>query len=159
VLEPHVLASLNAVIANLERLAGKEGAESPHPPVDLRTGPLLLRDHARLLLGPTRRLRSVRIMVTMPSEAATDEQLLIDLLRAGMDVMRINCAHDDPETWRRMVENLARPSAWSVADAGSRRTWPARSCAPARSLQLGISCASNQLATSWVACERQPPSG
>jgi pyruvate kinase len=108
VLEPHVLASLNAVIANLERLAGNEGAESPHPPVDLRTGPLLLRDHARLLLGPTRRLRSVRIMVTMPSEAATDEQLLVDLLRAGMDVMRINCAHDDPETWRRMVENLRK---------------------------------------------------
>jgi pyruvate kinase len=108
VLEPHVLASLNAVIANLERLASKEGPEPPHPPVDLRTGPLLLRDHARLLLGPTRRLRSVRIMVTMPSEAATDEQLLVDLLRAGMDVMRINCAHDDPETWRRMVENLRR---------------------------------------------------
>jgi len=108
VLEPHVLASLNAVIANLERLAGKEGAESPHPPVDLRTGPLLLRDHARLLLGPTRRLRSVRIMVTMPSEAATNEQLLVDLLRAGMDVMRINCAHDDPGTWRRMVENLRK---------------------------------------------------
>jgi pyruvate kinase len=108
VLEPHVLASLNAVIANLERLASKEGPEPPHPPVDLRTGPLLLRDHARLLLGPTRRLRSVRIMVTMPSEAATDEQLLVDLLRAGMDVMRINCAHDDPDTWRRMVENLRK---------------------------------------------------
>jgi pyruvate kinase len=108
VLEPHVLASLNAVIGNLERLASKEGAESPHPPVDLRTGPLLLRDHARLLLGPTRRLRSVRIMVTMPSEAATNEQLLVDLLRAGMDVMRINCAHDDPGTWSRMVENLRK---------------------------------------------------
>jgi pyruvate kinase len=108
VLEPHVLASLNAVIGNLERLASKEGAESPHPPVDLRTGPLLLRDHARLLLGPTRRLRSVRIMVTMPSEAATNEQLLVDLLRAGMDVMRINCAHDDPGTWNRMVENLRK---------------------------------------------------
>jgi pyruvate kinase len=106
VLEPHVLASLNAVIGNLERLAGKTGGEVPLPPVDLRTGPLLLRDHARLLLGPTRRFRSVRIMVTMPSEAATNHQLLVDLLRAGMDVMRINCAHDDADTWRRMAENL-----------------------------------------------------
>jgi pyruvate kinase len=57
-------------------------------------------------MGPTRRLRSVRIMVTMPSEAATNEQLLVDLMRAGMDVMRINCAHDDPDTWRRMAANL-----------------------------------------------------
>jgi pyruvate kinase len=106
VMESHVLASLNAVIGNLERLAGSEAGDTPVPPVDDRTGPLLLHDHARSLLGPTRRLRSVRIMVTMPSEAATDEQLLVDLLRAGMDVMRINCAHDDADTWRRMVSNL-----------------------------------------------------
>jgi pyruvate kinase len=108
VLESHVLASLNAVIGNLERLAGKGNGDAPLPPVDFRTGPLLLRDHARLLLGPTRRFRSVRIMVTMPSEAATNEQLLVDLLRAGMDVMRINCAHDDAHTWRRMAENLRK---------------------------------------------------
>ncbi len=108
VLESHVIASLNAVIGNLERLAGSATSERPAPPVDDRTGPLLLHDHARTLLGPTRRFRSVRIMVTMPSEAASDEQLLVDLLRAGMDVMRINCAHDDPDTWRRMVANLRK---------------------------------------------------
>ena len=107
-IESHTLASLNAVIGILEQLAGLGISPAPPPPVDLRTGPLLLRDHARLLLGPTRRLRSVRIMVTMPSEAAYDEQLLVDLLRAGMDVMRINCAHDDAEAWRRMAVNLRR---------------------------------------------------
>ena len=159
VLEPHVLASLNAVIANLERLAGKEGAESPHPPVDLRTGPLLLRDHARLLLGPTRRLRSVRIMVTMPSEAATDEQLLIDLLRAGMDVMRINCAHDDPETWRRMVENLRK----AERVVGRRCRIQADLAGPklrtGAVAPVGHFLRINRPATSWVACERQRPSG
>jgi len=108
VLESHVIASLNAVIGNLERLAGSTPRERPAPLVDDRTGPLLLHDHARSLLGPTRRFRSVRIMVTMPSEAASDEQLMVDLLRAGMDVMRINCAHDDPGTWRRMVANLRK---------------------------------------------------
>jgi len=107
-IEPHTLASLNAVIGILEQLAGSGVSPVAPPPVDFRTGPLLLRDHARLLLGPTRRLRSVRIMVTMPSEAASDEQLLVDLLRAGMDVMRINCAHDDADGWRRMACNLRR---------------------------------------------------
>jgi len=108
VVESHTLAGLNAVIGILEQLAGKDLSPAPLPPVDFRTGPLLLRDHARLLLGPTRRLRSVRIMVTMPSEAAADEQLLVDLLRAGMDVMRINCAHDDAEAWRHMASNLRK---------------------------------------------------
>ena len=108
VLESHVLASLNAVIGNLDRLSGNTTSDNPAPLVDERTGPLLLQDHARSLLGPTRRFRSVRIMVTMPSEAAGNEQLLVDLLRAGMDVMRINCAHDDPDTWRRMVANLRK---------------------------------------------------
>jgi len=106
VLESHVLATLNAVIGNLETLAGAAPAAVPPPPVDFRTGPLLLRDHARRLLGPTPRHRSVRIMVTMPSEAAADAGLIEALLRAGMDVMRINCAHDDAHAWRRMARNL-----------------------------------------------------
>ena len=83
-------------------------SEAPPPPVDFRTGRLLLRDHARRLLGPAPRDRSVRIMVTMPSAAADDGRLIEDLLRAGMDLMRINCAHDDATAWRRMADNLRR---------------------------------------------------
>jgi pyruvate kinase len=108
VLEAHVLATLNAVIGNLEALAGVPPSEAPGPPVDFRTGRLLLRDHARRLLGPAPRDRSVRIMVTMPSAAADDARLIEDLLRAGMDIMRINCAHDDANAWRRMAANLRR---------------------------------------------------
>jgi pyruvate kinase len=52
--------------------------------------------------------RNARIMVTMPSEAATDPQLLCDLLDRGMNIMRINCAHDDAAAWTRMVKNLRR---------------------------------------------------
>ena len=108
VLEAQVLATLNAVIGNLEVLAGTTPAPVPPPPVDFQTGPLLLRDHARQLLGPMPRQRSVRVMVTMPSEAATNAGLIEALLRAGMDVMRINCAHDDADAWRRMAQNLRR---------------------------------------------------
>ncbi len=108
VAEAHVVATLNAVIANLEAIAGGRAAPVPAPPVDFVTGPLLLRDHTRQLLGPTPRHRSVRVMVTMPSQAASDGRLIEDLLRAGMDVMRINCAHDGADAWRRMAENLRR---------------------------------------------------
>jgi pyruvate kinase len=47
-------------------------------------------------------------MVTMPSEAATDRDLVRDLVRAGMSVMRVNTAHDGPDAWAGMVENLRR---------------------------------------------------
>ena len=106
VLEPHALASLNAVIGILEGLTGTASGEQPEAPVDFQTGPQRLRDHTRFLLGPDPRGRFVRIMVTMPSEAATDPKLVQDLLGAGMDVMRINCAHDGPAEWSAMVENL-----------------------------------------------------
>jgi pyruvate kinase len=108
VLESHALATLNAVIGNLEALAGVPASAAAAPPVDFRTGRLLLLDHTRRLLGPAPRQRSVRIMVTMPSTAAEDARLIEDLLHAGMDLMRINCAHDDAIAWRRMAENLRR---------------------------------------------------
>ncbi|AUB85284.1 pyruvate kinase [Candidatus Thiodictyon syntrophicum] len=112
VLEPHALASLNAVIGVLAQLqdAAPGGGHPPlpPPPVDFRSGPQRLREHALALLGPEPQGRLVRIMVTMPSEAATDAQLVQDLLDAGMDVMRINCAHDGPAEWAAMVENLRR---------------------------------------------------
>jgi pyruvate kinase len=47
-------------------------------------------------------------MVTMPSEAADDYRLVRDLMQAGMDCMRINCAHDDLAAWARMIEHLRR---------------------------------------------------
>ena len=50
-------------------------------------------------------------MVTMPSEAATDYDLVRDLLAAGMDIMRINCAHDSRVEWAGMIANLRRAEA------------------------------------------------
>lgn len=44
----------------------------------------------------------------MPSEAATDYDLVRDLVLHGMDCMRINCAHDAPEAWSGIVRNLRR---------------------------------------------------
>lgn len=108
VLESNAVAALNAVIGNLEAIAGVAPSEPPVPPVDFRTGRLLLRDHSRRLFGPAPRDRDVRIMVTMPSSAANDGRLIEDLLRAGMDLMRINCAHDDATAWRKMAANLRR---------------------------------------------------
>jgi pyruvate kinase len=106
IIEPHALASLNNVIYVLERLKGLEPSAGGDEPVDLRTGSLVLRDNAVALLGPEPGQRAVRIMVTMPGEAASQPQLIEALLRAGMNVMRVNCAHDTPDDWRAMVAHL-----------------------------------------------------
>ncbi|MCL4829959.1 MAG: hypothetical protein KJZ95_21540 [Caldilinea sp.] len=108
-MESHTLATLNAVDNALHSLAGQTPPTSlPEPPVDYVTGPLILRERTQALLGMPSGKRSVRIMVTMPSEAATSYRLVRELLGAGMDVMRINCAHDEPQAWLAMIENLRR---------------------------------------------------
>lgn len=108
ILEPHTMASIKAVVTIIEQLTGKSYPEIAESAIDFRTGSLLLRDHTRALLGPEPVNRSVRIMVTMPGEAAINAQLVQDLLLAGMDVMRINCAHDGPEQWAAMVKNIRK---------------------------------------------------
>ena len=108
-LEAHTMASLDAVLAMLHQLAGRSGAWTPSDlPVNFTSGPVLLERHADALLGPSAGAHGARIMVTMPSQAATDPTLIRDLMRAGMSVMRINAAHDDAEAWTAMVNNLRR---------------------------------------------------
>ncbi len=117
--EAHVLASLDAVLWALSRMSGvdrRRGPSSNLAPVDFRVGRELLRRNTQEMFGARPEGRDVRIMVTMPSEAASDPDLVRGLLDAGMDVMRINAAHDGPEAWERMVRNLRRAS-----DASGRR--------------------------------------
>jgi pyruvate kinase len=105
-MEAHTLSTLHAVLFALHRIANQDWKPAVRPPVNLDTGQMLLARHSKDLLGLPAGKGSVRIMVTMPTEAATNPTLVRDLLAAGMDVMRINCAHDDPEVWAAMADNL-----------------------------------------------------
>lgn len=108
--ESHVLATVDSVLEVLQRLMGCPERPPMHEAavVNFATGERLLAEHTEHLLGPAPIGRGVRIMVTMPSEAAEDGLLVRDLLRQGMDCMRINCAHDDPAAWLRMIRHLRR---------------------------------------------------
>src|SRR5262245_29981181 len=108
--ESHVLPEIDAVRAILFRLAGisaPDVAPAPDGP-DLAEGQRLLDSHTAAVLGPKPEGRGVAIMVTMPTQAADDYRLVADLLKAGMDVMRINCAHDSSDEWGRMIGHLRR---------------------------------------------------
>ena len=107
-MEAHTLSTLGEVLFALHRIADQNWAPGAKSPFDFNTGQMSLNRRAETLLGLPAGKRSVRIMVTMPSEAATNPALVRDLLAAGMDVMRINCAHDNPDAWASMVNNLRR---------------------------------------------------
>jgi len=72
----------------------------------LDEGDTILNANSDAVFGPMRPARPTRIMVTFPSEAATDPALVTALVDAGMDVARINCAHDNPAAWERMAANV-----------------------------------------------------
>jgi len=111
--ESHVLHNLDAVITALHCTLQRpwDPDDAGEVPRDLDEGRELLDKHTEALLGPPPNERDVRIMVTMPSEAATDYTLVHALLDHGMNCMRINCAHDDAEAWSRMIEHLRRAEA------------------------------------------------
>jgi pyruvate kinase len=117
--ETHVLANVDKVIGILHRLAGRSWATGDEKrPVSFERGTALLAQHAEALFGEPPKERDVRIMVTLPSEAAHDASMVRGMVNAGMDVARINCAHDGPAEWAAM--------AWHVRAAAQRLGRPVR---------------------------------
>jgi len=105
--EACVLSSVDTVLGVLERISGAAPlSRDSTAPCDLSSGAKLLERHTEEVFGPEPARRSTRIMVTMPSEAAADSALIRSLVASGMDCMRINCAHDGPEAWQKMVGHL-----------------------------------------------------
>ncbi len=103
--ESHVLATIEAILALLARLNDHAPPTSAGA-ITFTEGHDLLVDNADRLLGPSSARRSTRIMVTLPCDAAADPRLVAGLVAEGMDVARINCAHDDRDAWARMIAHL-----------------------------------------------------
>ena len=114
--ESNVLANLDKVLGILLRLADKPCLlNSKDEPSSIQSSRGLLEVHTTALLGPPPSGRAVRIMVTLPSEAASNFGLVRQLVDSGMDIARINCAHDGATEWRAMAANVRR-----AADSAGR---------------------------------------
>ena len=109
--EGHVAEALDTLIATLKRLTGDPGAPYLSPAL-ARAGTAELEAETDRLFGKRQKgAPRARVMATLPTEAAAEPELVSSLVSAGMDCARINCAHDDPEVWGRMVENVRAAAA------------------------------------------------
>ncbi len=112
--ETHVLANLDKVLGLLHVLTGRPWQnQSGEEPTGFGTGRRQLERSTEALFGAAPAGRDVRIMVTLPSSAAHDAALIGALVHGGMDVARINCAHDDAPAWMAMASHVRRAAAAS----------------------------------------------
>ncbi|MBL8908610.1 MAG: pyruvate kinase [Rhizobiales bacterium] len=103
--EARVLPALDAVRASLSVMAGVPAVKWPSPAMQKRGADTLLQEQARIFGADPGGPRS-RIMITMPSEAAGDPELVRRMIAAGGDCARINCAHDTPDVWLAIIANV-----------------------------------------------------
>ena len=67
-----------------------------------------IAEKSKKLFGEKKDAAIPFIMVTFDASFADNYALLKNLLQNGMNVARINCAHDDEATWSRMIQHLKR---------------------------------------------------
>jgi pyruvate kinase len=101
--EARTRVALDALVATLRRLCGDAGASYP-PAAAMGEGRAALEAEREKVFGARDGAPRVGVMATLPSEAATDDRMILRLVEAGMDCARINCAHDDPDAWSKMIE-------------------------------------------------------
>ena len=104
--ESHVLSSLENFRFILKSLIKEQPDNNIMAGTSSKKSIKEQKKHAKDLFGYRSKGRRVRIMVTLPSEAAHDYELVYDLIESGMNTARINCAHDGPKEWKMMIENL-----------------------------------------------------
>ncbi len=108
--ERKVQATVDTVLHTLHVLAGQEFTTQEAPPFCFGEARQVLETNTEKLLGEMSPGRRVRIMVTMPLEAATNYDLVKNLLLSGMNCARINCAHDNKDVWLRIINNIKKAS-------------------------------------------------
>lgn len=106
--EGHILASLVNTLYILQRLIENNTDDIPRSNLSIKKGKRLLTRNTKALLGYRSKNRRVRIMVTQPTEAAYNYQMVLEMVQHGMNCARINCAHDSPEIWKMIIENVRK---------------------------------------------------
>jgi pyruvate kinase len=102
--ESHIYSQLNAI---LERL-GKNVQPDQHLFCSYQDALHDIQLKSQRLFGEKKEVTVPYIMVTLDEDHADNYEKVKELLLAGMNVARINCAHDDESVWTEIIENIHR---------------------------------------------------
>lgn len=104
--EAHILESIDAIIASLERIVGKENPINYPEPVDFTEEYEQLSHNTKEIFGSKSESGRAGIIVTLSSDYSQKD--ISKLISNGMDIARINCGHDSPEIWKDMVKMVQK---------------------------------------------------
>lgn len=114
-LESDVLLSMEQVLHRLDQNPVSTTLKKPTFALAIST----LEERSRRLLGRPREGRKTRIMVTLDSPYIYQPELLEQLLLSGMDIARINCAHDSEREWLMLI-NAIRAAEERLVQRGKK---------------------------------------
>ena len=108
--EEHILGSLIQVRFILYKIISQPESSPEKTALSIKKGRKLLSEHTAALFGLRSKTRRVKIMVTQPTEAAYNYEMVLAMVQNGMDCARINCAHDNKEVWEQIIQNIKKAS-------------------------------------------------
>jgi len=108
-LESRVMVTLDTAEACLSAApTGQRAKNWPPAAEEFFRGEMQLLANTQALLGGAEEHAVGRILVTLPTDAAVEREYLLEIARRGADLVRINCAHDQPATWAAMIESASQ---------------------------------------------------
>ncbi len=103
--EAYVLSNLTNVLKLLYLLQGKKWKDDHNRPViGYKKSKKLLRKNTKQLFYEDSKY--TEIMVTLPDSAATDIDLIRNLVNEGMRIARLNLSQGDLSLWKKMLANI-----------------------------------------------------
>jgi pyruvate kinase len=103
-LESRVLVSIEQVLKHFGIAA--VNTISSLCKIKSQSGSLMLAKRSELLFGPSSKGRRTHIMVTLDSSDIFQYELIEQLLESGLDIVRINCAHNTKREWKLLIESI-----------------------------------------------------
>ena len=104
--ESHILSQLQAIRARL----GKTYAPEELSDCTYEYSKKEMQEKSLRLFGLKKDVSIPYIMVTFDKSFGTDGEHIKNLLRSGMNVARINCAHDHKKEWKQMIAQIKQAS-------------------------------------------------
>ena len=104
--EGHILSQIQAIENKLDKKISAISRAKSH----FEFAKTMIKKRAEMLFGARKPVEGPSIMVTFDTGFANNYTLIKTLMQNGMNVARINCAHDNEEIWSKMIYLVKKAS-------------------------------------------------